>query len=199
MESKINFKFAGTFLVIAIFLVSMAFLTITVSFAIDYSSESQKFDIVFNNINSNTIDIESISLRKNNIMFNIDLSKENNVNSFIFDIENKGTIDAYINNIRMSKLDDDLFEYNGINYKLSDFIVYNVYYAANNQDNKVLVNGDLKEKDELRKQTTNQVVVKVRLKESRELNQEKREALDYYLSTNNINKTLWLDASFSEL
>ena len=120
MESKINFKFAATFLVIAIFLVSMAFLTITCSFAIDYSKDAKEFNIEFNNLNSNTMNLNDISLRKNNIMFNTNLNRENNINSFIFNIENKGNIDAYIRNITKSKLEDYLFTYKEHDYYLSN-------------------------------------------------------------------------------
>lgn len=199
MESKMNYKFAVTFLLAAIFLVSMAFLTITCSFAIDYSRDSKEFNIEFDNLNSNTMNLNDISLRKNNIMFNINLNRENNINTFIFDIENKGNIDAYIRNITKSKLEDYLFSYNGKDYYLKDFVFYNVYYAVNNKDNNVHVDADLGIKDEIKSNTANQVVVKVRLKGSRELDAEYSEALDYYLSSNNIGATLYLDASFNEM
>lgn len=199
MESKINYKFAWSFLVVAIFLVSMAFLTITCSFAIDYSRDAKEFAVEFKNLNSNTMNLDDISLRKNNIMFNIDLNRENDTNSFIFDIENKGNIDAYIRNITKSKLEDYLFTYNDKDYYLKDFLFYNVYYAVNNKDNDIQVNSNLGIKDKIKANTTNQVVVKVRLKSSKELKNEDREALDHYLSNNNIRTTLYLDASFSEM
>lgn len=199
MESKINFKFAATFLVIAIFLVSMAFLTITCSFAIDYSKDAKEFNIEFNNLNSNTMNLNDISLRKNNIMFNTNLNRENKINSFIFNIENKGNIDAYIRNITKSKLDDYLFTYKEHDYYLSDFVFYNVDYATNNKDNNIQVDTDLGIKDEIKANTKNQVVVKVRLKDANELRQEYAEALDYYLNSNNIERTLYLDAVFNEM
>ncbi len=199
MDSKINFKLAGTLLIIAIFLVTVAFFTITSSFAIDYSSEPKVFDVAFVNLKSNTMDTNNISLRKNNVMFNINLNKENNINSFIFDIENKGSMDAIIRNVSQSKLDDYLFSYNDRDYYLSDFVFYNIYYTTNNKSNNIVLDSGLRTKDLIKSGTYNQVGVKVRLKRDDELNNDSLEALNHYLTNNNIEKTLYLDASFSEL
>ena len=82
---------------------------------------------------------------------------------------------------------------------MKDFVFYNVYYAVHNKDNNIHVDADLGIKDEIKSNTANQVVVKVRLKGSRELDAEYSEALENYLSSNNIGATLYLDASFNEM
>jgi hypothetical protein len=187
-------------LFLAIILLSTAFFTITSSFALDSNVSFDNFDIRISNIQSNNMNLDDISVRKNNLLFNIHLNNDNQVNSFIFDINNNGNVDGIIRALNKTKLDKDiLFNYNNRDYYLSDFIFYNVTYSSNNADNSIVVNSDVLTNDIIKSNTSNSVLVNVRLKRDSELDDELKSALDYYLSTNSIDLTLSLDVSFNSL
>jgi hypothetical protein len=200
MDSKFNIKSVGIMLFLAIILLSTAFFTITSSFALDSNVSFDNFDIRISNIQSNNMNLDDISVRKNNLLFNIHLNNDNQVNSFIFDINNNGNVDGIIRALNKTKLDKDiLFNYNNRDYYLSDFIFYNVTYSSNNADNSIVVNSDVLTNDIIKSNTSNSVLVNVRLKRDSELDDELKSALDYYLSTNSIDLTLSLDVSFNSL
>lgn len=199
MESKINLKVAGIMMGIAIFLVSSAFLTITSSFAFTPVSGKKTFDVSIANVQSKTMDLNNFSIRKDSLLFNIHLDNNNRNNSFVFDIKNKGNIDAILANIDKNEINDiSIFEYNNKEYYLGDLVFYTVLYAGNNEENKIVDNGPVLPKDGIKANTTNAVIVNVRLKKDVELDQETIEARNYYLSNNSIDKTLHLNMSFKE-
>lgn len=186
-------------LALATIFLSVAFLTITKSFALSDKLIDRLFNVRITNINSIGIKLDDIRVTNTNILFNVHLSYTNPSNTLIMDVTNNGSVDAKINSIETKYYNDNyLFEYNNNKYYLSDFTVYTVSYANDNIDNNVVMDGLVSKNDNLLINTNNKMKVCIRLKYDSELSLDEKEALNYYLSELDINESILLNIDYQE-
>lgn len=196
---KNNIRALSVMLGIATILLSVAFATITNSFALPNKVQDKIFDIRITDIDSTGINLDDIRITNTNILFNTHLSFINPSNSFIMEITNNGNIDAKVNKITSIYYDDNyLFEYNNNKYYLRDFTVYTINYASNNNKNNVVIDSKVSEDDNLLINTNNKIMVTIRLKNENELSEEEKEALNYYLDRFSIEKSISISIDYQE-
>lgn len=199
MKSKNNIRTLSIMLSIAVILLTVAFVTITKSFALPNKIQDKIFNVRITDINSTGISLNDIRVANTNVFLNVHLNYTNPSNSFVMDVTNNGNIDAKIKNINSSFLENDyLFEYNNNKYYLKDFVVYKINYASKNITNGITMDADLRENDNLLVGTRNKVKVSFRLKKNSELSEEEIAALDYYLKDSDINRSISLNIDYQE-
>lgn len=196
---KNNMRTLSVMLGIATILLSVAFATITNSFALPNKVQDKIFDIRITDIDSTGINLDDIRITNTNILFNTHLSFINPSNSFIMEVTNNGNIDAKVNKITSIYYDDNyLFEYNNNKYYLGDFTIFTINYASNNNKNNIVIDSKVSEDDNLLVNTNNKIMVTIRLKNENELSDEENEALNYYLDRFLIEKSISISIDYQE-
>lgn len=199
MKKNYYIKPLSISVIVAVILLSMAFISINSSFALSTSKDNTNFKIDMIDVKSAGIGLDNINVMGENITFNTDLSYSNPSNSINFNIVNSGNIDLKIKNIETLYYNDNLlFNYNDVDYYLSDFTKLTIDYDKTTKDNNVYESENLKNDDLLLKDTFNSVKVTICLKKNSELTEQTIDALNHYLNEHNINKSISLIINYQE-
>lgn len=175
---------------LSITLMSLAFVTVTSTFAIPENTKVSSWNIMFSNPKLTSIDNNSnINVNNDNIDFHILLKEFGDSFSFTTEIINSGSYNAYLSNINKTNLSEIIVgesDDTGNTYYVSDYISYTVKYLNNNKNNNILIGSSLKRGDKLMKNTKNSIIVTIRYKELDELTKDQIEVLNNSLVKTNI-------------
>lgn len=168
-----------TFFALAIFLVSIAFFTLNISYAYE-SNDGSIWDITLGSPKYEDSNKEyGISTNKESIDFKVALVDYGDEYSFTIPIQNKGNIDAYLKEITYKTLDDVVgTSSNGKVYHVFDYVTYEVLYAKDNDPNDTRINNNLKMNDPLYAHTESNLKIYVKFLDKSRLTDEQIEVLD---------------------
>lgn len=158
---------------IASILLVIAVITINNSFSINYNRDSiKKWDVYF--VEPYIVGTSSNRVIVNNDILNIDVNLASPGEEFqVFtSLNNDGDFDAYLALLDKTDL-SKIFVSPSNEYKISDFVDYDIIYQDADTNNVILENQSLKKGDILNKQTRQRVIVTIKYKDIESLSEDK--------------------------
>ena len=159
-----------------------------------------KYDVYFSEVGTNNDVLNRTIVNTNRIdigfTFN-EYGKEYIANT---SLNNDSNVDTKLNELKMTNLEEVKVaksNVTGIEYTLNDFIYYKVYYEYDSQINSIEAPNSIKEGDLLRRNTTNNIIIKVGIKEEHQLTKDQKYVFEHQLN-NELDANLFLEAIFLE-
>lgn len=168
MNSKKDHKLTILF-AISCLLMTSAIMLISISFGAPKENTIKDWNIYIEEV------VTDLDYTYNNslIEYKVELNKPGSTNEIKYTIHNKGEYDAILDEIIKTDLDKiEVGTINNHTYYLSDYIVTTIEYYLTNKTNNIKENDYLKSGDLLKKKTFNDIIIKLRYKNTNELNDE---------------------------
>lgn len=179
-----------TFFALAIFLTSIAFFTLNLSYAYDEDEEAI-WDISLGTMAYKEQSKKyGVSINKEYINFKVALVEYGEEYTFIIPIQNRGNVDAYLKEITYKTLDDVVgTSSQGKVYHVYDYVRYEAIYDKDNDINNVKMGNNPKINDLLKAHTENYFKINVKFLDKDTLSAEAIEVLsnsNYKISENGL-------------
>lgn len=167
-----------TFFALAIFLIGVAFFTLSITYA--YKPESEVlWNIDLGEISYKNDTKYEITTNKEYINFKVSLIDYGDEYGFMIPVINSGNIDAYLKEIRHTPLDEVVgVGASGKTYYIHDYVGYTITYGKQNDANKVNIGNLLQVNDLLKANTQNYIMLNVKFSNKERLSEEAIEVLD---------------------
>ena len=168
---------------LSLVLIASAFLTIKGTFAKVEVNDSLVWDVSYKDVQIGDNKDGKVNVGLNNIDFSTRLDKFGEKFEFITTIENKGNFDAVLGGVDktdLSKIEVGISGKTGKTYYISDYVSFDVKYYANTDKNNIKKNNKVKTGDKLYKRTSNKVIVTLKLKDKKVLDNDMIEVFNNY-------------------
>lgn len=183
MGSKKEVSFICTLVFAAIFVVSMAFLTIRSTFAYPEEINSAVWSVYNGKTEVKNKNLGKVNISINNYDVSVRLKKYGEEFSFINEVVNDGGYNAVLSKLEitdLSKFRVGTSSKTNKTYTLEDYVLVRVDYAVNNEKNDVKKDRKVAVGDKLKMGTTNKVIVSVKLRDKNKLTEDQIEVFEKY-------------------
>ena len=200
MEHKNEKRIIAWLLCISIFLLTIGLYTAfsSISFA-NPSNGPVKYDVYFSEVGTNKeLDNRAI-VNNNRIDLGMTFTEYGQELHAVTNINNDSDVDTKLAELNMTKIEDVVVgksDITGIEYKLSDFISFRIYYEQDSEVNDLKTPNSVTVGDMLRRGTTGNVAIKVALKEEYQLTKDQKHVFEQLNKELNVN--LYIEAIYLE-
>lgn len=158
-----------------------------------------KYDVYFSEVGTNK-DLESRAIVNNNrIDLGVTFTDYGQVLLSTTSLNNDSDVDTKLAELFMTRLEDvkvGKSDITGLEYSLNDFISFKVYYEFDSDINNVKTPNSVTVGDMLRRNTANNVIIKVAFKEEHQLTKDQKHVFEQLNKELNVN--LYLEAIYLE-
>ena len=181
-------------------LLAVACFTITSSFAFpDGVSALKKWNVYIEETEEKDLNGD-VFINNNYMNINVSLNQNNNIYKFVTKLKNDGSFDAKLSDIDITDISNvsiGTSKLSGITYYLSDYIDIYIKYKEDNSLNKVIEGNDLSLGDALIKNTSNSVIISIKLKDESNLTEDQISLLNSK-PNGNLNFSLSIGLNYIE-
>ena len=201
MNHKREKKTIAYLLCISIILLVIGLYTAFAS--ISFASPSRgpvKYDVYFSEVGTNKDVDNRVIVNNNRIDLGINFTFYGQELIANTSLNNDSDVDTTLAELYMTNLEDikvGKSDITGIEYSLSDYISYRVYYEFDSEINNIKAPNSVTVGDMLKKNTTNNVVIKVAFKEEHQLTKDQIHVFEKQLNRE-IDVDLFLEAIYLE-
>ena len=159
-----------------------------------------KYDVYFSEVGTNNDVLNRTIVNTNRIDIGLTFNEYGKEYIANTSLNNDSNVDTKLNELKMTNLEEVKVaksNVTGIEYTLNDFIYYKVYYEYDSQINSIEAPNSIKEGDLLRRNTTNNIIIKVGIKEEHQLTKDQKYVFEHQLN-NELDANLFLEAIFLE-
>lgn len=159
-----------------------------------------KYDVYFSEVGTNSDVLNRTIVNTNRIDIGLTFNEYGKEYIANTSLNNDSNVDTKLNELKMTNLEEVKVaksNVTGIEYTLNDFIYYKVYYEYDSQINSIEAPNSIKEGDLLRRNTTNNIIIKVGIKEEHQLTKDQKYVFEHQLN-NELDANLFLEAIFLE-
>ena len=159
-----------------------------------------KYDVYFSEVGTNSDVLNRTIVNTNRIDIGLTFNEYGKEYIANTSLNNDSNVDTKLNELKMTNLEEVKVaksNVTGIEYTLNDFIYYKVYYEYDSQINSIEAPNSIKEGDLLRRNTTNNIIIKVGIKEEHQLTKDQKYVFEHQLNKE-LDANLFLEAIFLE-
>ncbi len=159
-----------------------------------------KYDVYFSEVGTNSDVLNRTIVNTNRIDIGLTFNEYGKEYIANTSLNNDSNVDTKLNELKMTNLEEVKVaksNVTGIEYTLKDFIYYKVYYEFDSQINSIEAPNSIKEGDLLRRNTTNNIIIKVGIKEEHQLTKDQKYVFEHQLNKE-LDANLFLEAIFLE-
>ena len=159
-----------------------------------------KYDVYFSEVGTNNDVLNRTIVNTNRIDIGLTFNEYGKEYIANTSLNNDSNVDTKLNELKMTNLEEVKVaksNVTGIEYTLNDFIYYKVYYEYDSQINSIEAPNSIKEGDLLRRNTTNNIIIKVGIKEEHQLTKDQKYVFEHQLNKE-LDANLFLEAIFLE-
>jgi hypothetical protein len=159
-----------------------------------------KYDVYFSEVGTNSDVLNRTIVNTNRIDIGLTFNEYGKEYIANTSLNNDSNVDTKLNELKMTNLEEVKVaksNVTGIEYTLNDFIYYKVYYEFDSQINSIEAPNSIKEGDLLRRNTTNNIIIKVGIKEEHQLTKDQKYVFEHQLNKE-LDANLFLEAIFLE-